>query len=130
MESTLMAQRTRNSSILSKAERRNEGLQSLHPDLDLGNGLSLEQYESLIDEVREKLAAYNAARSIASVAQNTLVEAERKLGRYSSQLLSGIASVYGRESDEYEVAGGTRPSDRRRPRPVPDPVEDDLAQSA
>ncbi|MGJ3253140.1 MAG: hypothetical protein ACFE0J_18700 [Elainellaceae cyanobacterium] len=69
-----------------------------------------------MNEVREKLAAYNVARSTASVAQNALVDAEKKLNIYSSQLLSSVASIYGKESDEYEITGGTRPSDRRRSR--------------
>ncbi|PSN15599.1 hypothetical protein C7271_20760 [filamentous cyanobacterium CCP5] len=126
-----MAQRKRNSSALSKAERRNEALLSLNPDLDLGNGLPVEQYETHINDVREKLAAYNVARATVGVAQNALVEAERKLNIYSSQMLSGIAAVYGRESDEYEMAGGTRTSDRRRPtRTVASPIEEQSARSA
>lgn len=110
-----MAQRKRNSNALSKAERRKEGLRGIDPDLDLGNGLSVTKYETMIDEVREKLAAYNVAQATAGVAQNTLLDAERQLSAYSAQLLSAIAAIYGRDSDEYEMAGGTRLSDRKRP---------------
>jgi hypothetical protein len=59
-----MAQRRRNSSALTKAERRIEGLQTINPDLDFGNGLSVATYNTMVSELREKLAAYNQARTI------------------------------------------------------------------
>ncbi len=33
-------------------------------------------------------------------------------------MLLGVASRYGKNSDEYEMAGGTRKSNRRKARPV------------
>ena len=34
----------------------------------------------------------------------------------SSQMLSGVKVKYGRDSNEYEMAGGTRLSERKKPK--------------
>jgi len=38
------------------------------------------------------------------------------LNTYSEQMLLNVASCYGKSSDEYEMAGGTRRSDRKKAR--------------
>ncbi|MEH1974356.1 MAG: hypothetical protein V7K64_10350 [Nostoc sp.] len=40
------------------------------------------------------------------------------MNTYSEQMLLNVASRYGKNSDEYGMAGGTRRSDRKKPRPV------------
>ncbi len=75
----------------------------------------------MINELREKLAVYNQARAIVDKAQNALVDAERALNNYSEHMLLSVASRYGKDSDEYGMAGGTRKSDRRRTRSVAKP---------
>ncbi|MEH1910736.1 MAG: hypothetical protein V7L05_14760 [Nostoc sp.] len=109
-----MAQRKRNSIALTKAERRIEGLQTINPELDFGNGLSIVTYNTIVYELREKLAAYNQARTMVDKTQNTLLDAERALNSYSEHMLLSVASRYGKNSDEYGMAGGTRKSDYRR----------------
>ena len=109
-----MAQRRRNSIALTKAERRIEGLQTINADLDFGNGLSIATYNTMIHELREKLAAHNQTRTMMDKTQNALEEAERGLNTYSEQMLLSVASRYGKNSDEYGMAGGTRKSDYRR----------------
>ncbi|MEH2409124.1 hypothetical protein [Nostoc sp.] len=46
--------------------------------------------------------------------QNTLEDTERALNTYSEHILLSVASRYGKNSDEYGMAGGTRKSDYRR----------------
>ncbi|MDF5738653.1 MULTISPECIES: hypothetical protein [unclassified Nostoc] len=117
-----MVQRKRNSTALTKAERRIEGLQTINPELDFGNGLSIVTYNSIVSELREKLASYNQARTIVDKTQNTLLDAERALNSYSEQMLLSVASRYGKNSDEYGMAGGTRKSDRKKARPAVNPT--------
>jgi hypothetical protein len=117
-----MTQRRRNSLALTKAERRIEGLQAINPALSFGNGLSIATYTIKVQELREKLAAYNQARSLVDKAQNALLEAERELNDYSEHMLLSVASRYGKNSDEYEMAGGTRKSDRRKARTAVSPI--------
>ncbi|MBC1223184.1 hypothetical protein GNF10_22840 [Nostoc sp. UCD121] len=113
-----MAQRKRNSFALTKAERRIEGMQMINPELNFDNELSIASYNTKILETREKLAAYNQARAIVDKTQNALLEAERELNSYSEQMLLSVASRYGKNSDEYGMAGGTRKSDRKKARPA------------
>ncbi|WP_427158350.1 hypothetical protein ACQFX9_21505 [Aliinostoc sp. HNIBRCY26] len=112
-----MSQRRRDSIALTKAERRIERLETINSDLDFGNGLSVATYKNMVSELRDKLAAYNQARAIVEKTQNALLEAERALNDYSEHMLLGVASRYGKNSDEYGMAGGTRKSDRKKPRP-------------
>ncbi|MEI1378203.1 hypothetical protein PQG02_09535 [Nostoc sp. UHCC 0926] len=109
-----MAQRRRNSIALTKAERRIEGLQTINPELDFGNGLSIATYNTMIQDLREKLAAHNQARTMIDKTQNALEDTERALNSYSEHMLISVASRYGKNSDEYGMAGGTRKSDYRR----------------
>ncbi|MEH2274554.1 MAG: hypothetical protein V7K40_07020 [Nostoc sp.] len=113
-----MTQRKRNSIALTKAERRIEGMQTINSQLDFSNGFSIATYNTKVIELREKLAAYNQAQTIVDKTHNALIEAERELNTYTEQMLLNVASRYGKNSDEYEMAGGTRRSDRKKPRPV------------
>jgi len=113
-----MTQRKRNSIALTKAERRIEGMQTINPELNFSNGFSIATYNTKVIELREKLAAYNQAQTIVDKTHNTLIEAERELNTYSEQMLLNVASRYGKTSDEYEMAGGTRRSDRKKARLV------------
>ena len=113
-----MTQRKRNSIALNKAERRIEGMQTINPELDFSNGFSITTYNTRVIELREKLAAYNQAQTIVDKTHNALIEAERELNIYTEQMLLNVASRYGKNSDEYEMAGGTRRSDRKKARLV------------
>ncbi|HYX16002.1 MAG TPA: hypothetical protein VE944_16860 [Nostoc sp.] len=113
-----MTQRKRNSISLTKAERRIEGMQTINPELDFSNGFAIATYNTKVIQLREKLAAYNQAQTIVDKTHNALIEAERDLNTYSEQMLLNVASRYGKNSDEYEMAGGTRRSDRKKPRPL------------
>ncbi|WP_392534595.1 hypothetical protein [Nostoc sp. C117] len=113
-----MTQRKRNSTALTKAERRIEGMETINRQLDFNNGFSIAIYNTKVIDLREKLAAYNQAQTIVDKTHNALIEAERELNTYSEQMLLNVASHYGKNSDEYEMAGGTRRSIRKKARPV------------
>ncbi|MBD2355477.1 hypothetical protein H6G41_12785 [Tolypothrix sp. FACHB-123] len=111
-----MRSQKRNSSALTKAERRIEGLQMINPNLDFGNGFSITDYHQMVQDVRDKLASYNQSRKMVNQTQNALLQAERALNTYTERMLLKVASQYGKDSDEYSMAGGTRKSERRKPR--------------
>ncbi|BAY12161.1 hypothetical protein [Calothrix sp. NIES-2098] len=111
-----MTPRKRNSSALTKAERRIEGMQMINPQLDFGNGLSIADYNSKIIEIRDKLATYNQARTMMDTTYTALTEAERELNTLSEKMLLCVASHYGKASDQYGMAGGTRRSNRKKAR--------------
>lgn len=110
-----MARLKRTSRSLEKAYRRAAGLLSISSDLDLGNELTLRSYQDKISEVRTKVDAYNTLLSNVDQAHNEMVQAEKEIDDLSSRMLSGVGVKYGRNSVEYEMAGGVRTSERKRP---------------
>jgi len=109
-----MARRKRSSKVLEKASRRIASLRSISPNLNLGNGLTVETYTELITDLNDKLSTYNTVLSTVDKIYNDMLTAEQKLGDYSEHMLLGVATKFGKNSDEYEMAGGVKKSDRKR----------------
>ncbi|BAY92019.1 hypothetical protein NIES37_58530 [Tolypothrix tenuis PCC 7101] len=103
-----MGRPKRTSVILEKAQRRIAGLKTIDGSLDLGNGLTVEIFLELIEDTRRKLEAHNIALSAADQTGTLVSQAERSLADLSERMLTGVASKYGKRSDEYEMAGGAR----------------------
>jgi hypothetical protein len=99
--------------ILERAAARAAGLESIDSALDLSNGLTLAAYRTAIADTNTKLGTYNTLLSQVDEAQNAFRLTERQLGDMSDRMLAGVAARYGRDSDPYEMAGGTRKSERR-----------------
>ena len=96
------------------AVTRLSAIKSIDAKLDLGNGISVEVYEKFINDLREKLNAYNTMLSQIDAQLNEINEADKELRDYSERLLLGIASKYGKNSNEYEQAGGTKKNERKK----------------
>ncbi len=109
-----MARLKRNSRKLMNAERRLASLKSINARLDLGNGMTIQELEASIQSVREKLQTYNTILSTVDAAYNNLLEAEQVLGGLSEKMLMAVAVKYGKNSFEYEMAGGVRRTERKR----------------
>jgi uncharacterized protein YukE len=109
-----MARIKRNSRTLGKAEVRLASIKSISPTLDVGEGLTIKDYTGKIESLRQSLEAYNTTLSTIDVLLIQLVEHEQELADYSEKILRGIAYKYGNNSHEYQMAGGTRKSDRKR----------------
>ncbi|MBD2102750.1 hypothetical protein [Leptolyngbya sp. FACHB-261] len=110
-----MARVKRGSEILKKAELRAVGLKVISPNLDLGYSLTLEAFTTAIAELRAKLNTYNMLLSTVDGAQCEVVALEKALQELNSRMLLGVASKYGKDSYEYQQAGGVRKSERKRP---------------
>jgi hypothetical protein len=92
-----MARLKRSSQVLEKAERRCAGLKSINVTLDLGDGLSLENYLLWIDSLRSQLATYNESLSIVDRAASTVQDIEQQLRTLSERMLIAVAAKYGKE---------------------------------
>ncbi len=110
-----MARQKKLSPFLEGAQQRLNALSTIDPALDLGNGLTLAAYRAQVTSMQAKQDAYNALLSQADQAQNELLEAEKAIRDLSERMLAGVASKYGKDSSEYEMAGGKRKSERKRP---------------
>ncbi len=109
-----MARRKKESNTLAKAEQRLSGMKSIQDKLDLGNGLSTAAYEKEIVALRNEIAEYNMLLSKVDMLSNRVKSAEKALAGTTSMMLTGVALKYGKDSSEYEMAGGTRKSERRK----------------
>jgi hypothetical protein len=99
-----MPRKKTTSRVLKKSELRLDDLRSISPTLDLGNGLTVEAYAELQDLMSE----YNTALAGIGKIQATIAKIERTLGDFSEHILMGVAIKYGKSSDEYAMAGGSR----------------------
>jgi uncharacterized protein YukE len=99
---------------VSNAKDRLSGMKSIDLKLDMGNGMSVKAYQTSIQEAEAKIEAYNTAIANISQMLSAAETAEKNLAQFSERMLSTVAGHYGRTSDEYEMAGGTKRTKRRR----------------
>jgi hypothetical protein len=109
-----MAYQKRWSATLGKAQARLRGIQSILSAMQLGNGLMLSNYVALIETAVARLEAHNLALAEADRTRIEFAEVEASLSALSSRVLSAIAATYGKDSKEYELAGGKPPRNYRR----------------
>jgi hypothetical protein len=96
------------------AVTRLSAIKSIDARLDLGGGIDLVTYEKKINDLRDKLNAYNTLLSQVDAHLNDIMAGEKDLRDYSERILTGVAARYGKDSNEYEQAGGKRKSERTR----------------
>lgn len=109
-----MGRLKRTSKILDKASTRAAGLRSIGPQ-DFGNGVTSEAFEAAVADTRQKLDDYNQALSAVDEKANVLVDSEKNLQDLTERVLAGVGAKYGKNSNQYEKAGGRRKADRKRP---------------
>ena len=109
-----MPRSKRRSGTADKADARATALSSINPALELGESLTLAAYKAKIIATRTALEAYNTLLSNADAALVALEQSESELADLSERMLKGVASEFGRDSVEYEKAGGVRKSKIKR----------------
>ena len=108
-----MARSKRTSQVLEKAVRRAASINSIDPNLDLGNGLTLPAFSTLIQTMQTKENAYNTALSNLDKIYHEMLQTERELGDMTEHMLLGVATRYGKSSVEYGMAGGVPKNQHR-----------------
>ncbi len=110
-----MARSKKTSPILESAQTRLAALSSIDPKPSLGTGLGIDDYSAKITSTRQALDTYNTLLSQVDGAYNDFLAEQQSLRDLSERMLAGVGAVYGRDSDQYEQAGGVRKSERKRP---------------
>ncbi|WP_446009885.1 hypothetical protein [Candidatus Electrothrix sp.] len=118
-----MAYKRRASQVIVDAQQRATNLKAIDPNLDLGNGLTVAAFDNEIAEVQSTLEQYNTLLAQADALLNELNDREKKLGTKSGRMLAGVGVKYGKDSSEYEMAGGTRTSEIKRGKKKEEPEE-------
>ncbi len=106
--------RKTNSAVITDGEQKIIGLKTISATLNLQNGVSVAEGQSLLDAARAALDEYNAALAVADEKSNVFNAAENDLRQFNSKVLPAVGLKYGKDSSEYEGAGGTRDSERKR----------------
>ncbi len=85
-----------------------------NPTFGLGE-VTLVVLQSKIDELRQKRNQIEALRTELTAHLNELNEKTGQLADINTRARSGFRATYGPDSTQYEQAGGTRRSERKRP---------------
>ncbi|MBE9006498.1 hypothetical protein IQ259_15860 [Fortiea sp. LEGE XX443] len=109
-----MARKKRTSKVLEKAARRAASINSIDPNLDTGNGLSLARFSTLIETMRTKENIYNSTLSYLDKLYSEMLKTESELADMAEHMLLGVATRYGKSSVEYGMAGGVPKNQRRK----------------
>ncbi|MFN6487900.1 MULTISPECIES: hypothetical protein [unclassified Nostoc] len=109
-----MSRQKRTSRVLEKAELRASGMKSIVPSIKFEEDYTLEKLIESIEQLRNKLDVHNTALAIVDSSLTEVEEMEKNLKQLSEKMLMVVAIKYGKDSAEYEMAGGVRNSDRIR----------------
>jgi hypothetical protein len=110
-----MGRARKGSKVLDKAQARAASIKSIDKSLDLGGGLAAAAFDAAVEDARTKLADYNQALAVSDEKLNLYNAAEATLKDLSERILAGVAARYGKNSSQYEQAGGVRKSERKAP---------------
>ena len=112
-----MARKRRTSQVLEVARQRLAGLKSIETEPDFGGDLTVTAFAAKVNGFTGNLGTYNEHLAAIDEEQNAIDAEEEELRDWSSRWLSAIEAKHGRDSSEYEMVGGTRTSDRKKPGP-------------
>ena len=109
-----MARSKRKSTVLETARLRLAGIKAITPPPDFGPNLQVAAYEQEITDFSAKIDRYNGMLATLDDLQNEIETDEVNLRGKNARMLSAAEARYGPDSSEYEQAGGTRRSERKR----------------
>lgn len=109
-----MSRKKVSSNIYEASLQRCAAVKSIDPKLDLGNGISVVDYEKEIETLREEMEAYNTLLSRVDEQMARFHEQEKRVADFSERVLLGVGMAYGKNSTEYTKAGGTKKSEIKR----------------
>lgn len=100
---------------LDKGKTRLASVKSIDVALDLGNGVTAAAYEAEIELLKTKVADYNTLLSGVDNSYNQYEAQLEVVKTWNERVLTGVGFKYGMDSNEYEMAGGKRKSERKKP---------------
>jgi hypothetical protein len=100
--------------VLERIELRVAGLKAIDPNINFGEDRSLDYMTELSQKRRSRIEEYNTALTTIDTARTEMADLEKKLNDVAEKMLIGVAFTYGKDSAQYEMAGGVKKSDRIR----------------
>ena len=109
-----MTRKKKSSAVLEKTEERMIGFRSIDANLNFDDSINLTHLTNLTTQLRDQVNQYNMLLAALDTAKGDMEILEKSIREISERMVSGIAFRYGKDSREYEMAGGVRKSDRIR----------------
>jgi hypothetical protein len=109
-----MAYKRRASIAVEQANQRLIGIKQISPAPTLPAGLSVAVAEQKKLAIEALLVQYNGILAQADQVLDQIVDGEKELRGLNTKLLTAIGLLYGKDSPEYEAAGGTRTSEAKK----------------
>ncbi|MBP6755022.1 MAG: hypothetical protein KA210_02660 [Bacteroidia bacterium] len=99
---------------LEKGITRLAAIKSIDAALDLGNNINVTVYETELNLLRTKLNTYNTTLSTIDDLYNACLVQMEVVKDLNERILTGVATKYGKNSTQYEMAGGKKKSERKK----------------
>jgi hypothetical protein len=100
---------------LDKGKTRLSAIKSIDEKLDLANGITAANYETQINLYAAKVDKYNTTLSTIDDLYNECMEQKVVLKDWNERVLTGVATKFGKKSSQYEMAGGVKKTERKKP---------------
>jgi hypothetical protein len=100
---------------LDKGKVRLAAIKSIDANLDLGNQITVQNYEIELNKLNAKIEQYNTTLSIIDDLYNECQAQKSIIKDWNERVLTGVATKYGKNSTQYEMAGGVKKSERKKP---------------
>ena len=114
-----MARKRRTSAPLAVARQRLAGLNKITPTPNLGPNISLAAYQGVANDTAAIEESHNQLAAQMDDSSNRFDAQEATLNEWNRRVLSAVEAQYGPDSSEYEMVGGTRKSERKKPSKKP-----------
>ena len=116
-----MARLKRKSAVLETSRRRLAGLKQITPKPNFAPALDEAAYEAEINGFSDDQDAYNGKLAALDDENNRLEDREQRLNTLNTRILAAVKAHFGPDSSEFELIGGVRLSDRKKPVRTPKP---------
>jgi hypothetical protein len=116
-----MARKPRTDRDLQSGKIRLSKVKSVEPDFKATEDVSVVKLEAALNEAQAVLDEYNQMLAALDGKSNQYAQSVKTIKDLSERLLEGVGLKYGKDSSEYEMAGGTRKSERKKPKPKTPP---------
>lgn len=110
-----MPRQKRNSPVLQTARERLAGLKKFPAVADFGPALTVAAYETEINGYAADETSYNQDLAALDDKQNRLDARQDGLNDLNQRIQAAVKAQFGSDSSEFELVGGTRRSERKKP---------------
>jgi hypothetical protein len=81
-----------------------------------GATLNVAGGQTVVNDCADELDSYNQNNAALDEQQNVVETKEGGAGDWNKRVLAAVGAKYGTDSSEYEMVGGTRTSERKKPK--------------